>query len=77
MNPNHAIAHNSLGSALAEQGNFEQAIVHFQTSITINPRYLEAHQNLGTIFLILGHPEQSVAHFKIAKEIAMNETLKQ
>ncbi len=77
MNPNHAIAHNSLGSALAEQGNFEQAIVHFHTSITINPRYLEAHQNLGTIFLILGQPEQSIVYFKIAKEIAINEKLKQ
>jgi tetratricopeptide (TPR) repeat protein len=77
VNPNHAIAHNSLGSALAEQGNFEQAIVHFHTSITINPRYLEAHQNLGTMFLILGQPEQSVVYFKIAKELAMNEKLKQ
>ena len=77
MDPNNAIAHNSLGSALGEQGNFKQAIAHFNTAIKINPHYVEAHQNLGTALSILGQPDKSVDHFKIAKELAVNEKLKQ
>ena len=77
MDPNNAIAHNSLGSVLGEQGNFKQAIEHFNTAIKMNPHYVEAHQNLGTALSILGQPDKSVAHFKIAKELAVNEKLKQ
>ena len=77
MDPNNAIAHNSLGSALGEQGNFKQAIAHFNTAIKINPHYVEAHQNLGTALSILGQSDKSVDHFKIAKELAVNEKLKQ
>ncbi len=77
MDPNNAIAHNSLGSALGEQGNFKQAIKHFNTSVKINPHYVEAHQNLGTALSILGQSDKSVDHFKIAKELAVNEKLKQ
>ena len=77
MDPNNAIAHNSLGSALGEQGNFKQAIAHFNTAIKINPHYVEAHQNLGTALSILGQPDKPVDHFKIAKELSVNEKLKQ
>ena len=77
MDPNNAIAHNSLGSALGGQGNLKQAIAHFNTAIKINPRYAEAHQNLSTALSILGQPDKSVDHFKIAKELAVNEKLKQ
>ena len=77
MDPNNAIAHNSLGSALGEQGNFKQAIAHFNTAIKINPHYVEAHQNLGTALSILDQSDKSVDHFKIAKELAVNEKLKQ
>ncbi len=40
------MAHNNLGSTLAQQGSYESAIEHFETAIKIDPNYMDARKNL-------------------------------
>ena len=73
IDPKNAIAHNSLGTTLGKQGDFKQAIAHFNTALKINSRYFHAHQNLGTALSILGKTEKSDYHFKVADDIRVKK----
>ena len=41
------MAHNNLGIALADHGQVDSAIAHYQKALEIKPDYAEAHYNLG------------------------------
>jgi len=44
---NNSLAHNNLGTAYADQGNFETAMGHYREAIRIEPDYAMALFNLG------------------------------
>ena len=46
-NPDCWMAHNNLGNALADRGQVDEAIAHYQKALEIKPDYAEAHNNLG------------------------------
>ena len=41
IQPNHADAHNNLGAAFKELGEYEKSITYFQKAIEIQPNYDE------------------------------------
>jgi tetratricopeptide (TPR) repeat protein len=63
------IAHDSLGDALLQKGNVDEAIVHFQKAVAINPDYAEACYNLGNALLQKGSVDEAMVHFQKAVEI--------
>jgi tetratricopeptide (TPR) repeat protein len=66
------IAHNNLGSALAMDGNFEEAAVQFRNALQVNPSLAEAHRNLGIIFDKTGHAEEAISELQQATDINPN-----
>ena len=49
IDSNSALAHNSLGNVLKDQGNFDEAEVCFKKAIEINPDITNAVNNLGIV----------------------------
>mgnify|MGYP001253362717 FL=1 len=56
-------AHNNLGNALNELGNFEEAIACFTQAIQLKPDYIEAHINLGNALKGLGRREEAILRY--------------
>jgi tetratricopeptide (TPR) repeat protein len=46
LEPDDAVAHNNLGSALARQGHMAEAVAEFLAALRINPKFEAAHANL-------------------------------
>ncbi|MBI4004072.1 MAG: tetratricopeptide repeat protein [Candidatus Omnitrophica bacterium] len=67
--PQNARAHNYLGAALADQGRFEEAIVHYQEAIRLKPGHAFAHNNLGLVLFQLGRVPEALAHYDAALRI--------
>ena len=49
IDPDHATAHNNLGSILRDLGKFDDALTHFDRAIAINPSSAEAHYNRADV----------------------------
>jgi tetratricopeptide (TPR) repeat protein len=63
---NNYIAHESLGNAVLEKGQTEEAIRQFQEAILCKPDYAIAHNNLGKAFLNNGRTEEAIRQFQEA-----------
>ena len=62
----NAIAHNSVGSALAEKGQVEEAIRHYREALGLRPDYADAHVNLGTALGEKGQIEEAIRQYREA-----------
>jgi len=54
------LAQNELGVALAKQGNYDEAFLHFQESIRISPTYVNPYYNWGVALMELGRPGEAI-----------------
>ena len=68
-NPGCWMAHYNLGIVLANEGNIDQAIDHYQDAVALRPAYAEAHYNLGRLLVEQGRVDDAVAHYERAVEI--------
>ena len=68
--PDHAAAHNNLGSALAQQGKWKEAALAHRKALQINPTYANAAENLAAAFLAINLPDQAIEQYEIALKIA-------
>ena len=66
------VAHNNLGFSLAEKGNFDEAIVHYQKAIRIFPGFVYPYINLGFISYKQGNFQEAIFHYKNAIECNSN-----
>jgi len=71
-NPNAWLAHNNLGTALLDQGRFEEAVFHCSEALRINPNHVKIHCALGTALAGQGRPEEAARHFFEAIRIEPN-----
>ena len=69
QNPDCWLAHNNLGLALADRGQFDEAIAHYKKAVDIQPDYPETHCNLGVALASRGQIDEAIAHYKKAIEI--------
>lgn len=63
------LSHNNLGSALAAEGEIEEAAYHFRESLRINPGYHVAHYNLGNAYAGRGKFQEALGHYRAALDI--------
>jgi tetratricopeptide (TPR) repeat protein len=68
-NPAAWIAHNNLGTALAEQGRTDEALAHCRQALRLKPNEAELHNNLGALLTRLGRYEEGIAHLRHALRI--------
>ena len=70
IDPNHAEAHNNLGTLFNNLREKHKAKSCFEKAIEINPNYADAHHNLGTIFHELREKQKAKECYE--KVIAIN-----
>ncbi|MGD0745743.1 MAG: tetratricopeptide repeat protein, partial [Verrucomicrobiota bacterium] len=63
------VAHDSLGIALFQKGNVDEAVAHLQKALEIKPDYALAHNNLGNALLEKGKVDEAIVHYQMALEI--------
>jgi tetratricopeptide (TPR) repeat protein len=65
----NSFADNSLGSALATQGKWDEAIPHFERALQLKPNYADAHYNLGDALATQGKWDEAIPHFERALQL--------
>ena len=68
-NPDCWLAHNNLGTLLANQGHIEEAMEHSQKAIQINPNDSEALNNLGAALAAQGRFDEAIKNYYRAIQI--------
>ena len=58
--PDNAELHDALGTLLAQQEQYDPAVVQFQRAISRDPELASAHYHLGSVFLNQGNPAAAV-----------------
>ena len=69
INPENAEGHNTLGGALLERGNVDEALAEYREALRINPDYDEAHYNLGVALKDQGKLDEAIAEYREALRI--------
>jgi tetratricopeptide (TPR) repeat protein len=65
----NSFAENNLGSALNNQGKWDEATPHFERALQIEPDYPEAQENLGVALVNQGELEEAIQHFDRALQL--------
>jgi tetratricopeptide (TPR) repeat protein len=68
-NPRAFLAHNNLGELLTQQGELDEATVHFEQALGIEPDFAEAHYNMGNVLVQQGRLSEAIGSFRKALEI--------
>ena len=68
-NPASWLAENDLGLTLAKKGETDEAITHFEKSLTLNPANTKAINNLANAYAIKGQTTDAIAEYRKALEI--------
>ncbi len=63
LDTNNPVAHQNLGSTLADQGLLQPAIKHYKMALEIEPRYCPAIFNLGTAYQDIGDKKSAMAQY--------------
>ena len=63
---NNYLAHNSIASALSNEGKNKEAIYHYNHSISIEPNYILTYINKGVIYTKLGQYQLAIENFNEA-----------
>jgi tetratricopeptide (TPR) repeat protein len=68
-NPDCWIFHNNLAAMLADQGQVDEAVAHYQRALALNPNYAEAHNNLANALMARNRINEAIEHYQRAVEI--------
>ena len=66
VEPRSAVAHISLGSVFASEGNLAQAMAHYQQAVEIWPHAADLHTDLGRALLDHGRPAEAREYLRKA-----------
>jgi tetratricopeptide (TPR) repeat protein len=69
IDPGNARAHNSIGVALQQLGQAEEALSHHQQALALSPDMAEAHAGLGNAHRLLGRLEEAAGHYQNALSV--------
>src|SRR5438876_4617729 len=68
--PDDAPLYDALGTLLAQQQQYDPAVVQFQRAISLDPELASAHYHLGSVFLNQGNPAAAVTELTQANDLA-------
>ena len=63
------VLYNLFGAILADQKNFDKAIINYKKSLEINSDYAEGHNNLGSVLYKIGKFSESIDSYQRAIKI--------
>ena len=63
---NNDVAHNGLGVALGQKGQFEEAIRQFREAIRLEPEHADSYNSLGAALGKQGHLDEAIGQFQAA-----------
>jgi len=63
---NNSLAHLNLGTALAQQGRSEEALVEFRETLRLTPGRYQLHNNIGNILDDHARPREAAAEYREA-----------
>lgn len=66
LDERNAEAHDDLGGVLAQLGDADAALTHFQRARELDPSYQKAHHNLGMVYFMKNQSEKALAAVKEA-----------
>jgi tetratricopeptide (TPR) repeat protein len=66
LDPANAVAHQCLGSDFLRNGNYRQAVPHFEAALRVIPSFTEPRVDLGIALSALGRYDEAVAQFQQA-----------
>ena len=75
--PEFIEVHNSLGSALLQEGRVDDAIVEFEYVLRAKPDNPDAHNNFGNAWLEKGRVAEALSHYRRALELRPNFSVAQ
>jgi tetratricopeptide (TPR) repeat protein len=67
--PDAATPHYNLGNAYAKQNRLDEAIIEYNTALSLEPDDAEVHNNLGTAYLRQNRLEEAVHEFLTALKL--------
>ncbi len=67
--PDDAKAHNNLGNALHDLGQFDNAVAEFRRAVELNPKLAEVYHNLGIALNSLGKLNEAATNYRHALKI--------
>jgi Flp pilus assembly protein TadD len=70
---NSARVHYYLAIALCRKGNFDEAIKHLFTVLTLDPKHPDAHNKMGIALLATGKPNEAIKYFNEALRETPNQ----
>ncbi len=77
INPNDAVAHNSLGGVYEDQGKLDEAVREYREALRMNPNFAVAHYNLALAIEATGKHGDALEQWKrylaIARDIPAQE----
>ena len=68
LNPNFDVARFDLGTLLANEGRYDEAIPHLREAVRLEPRSLDSNLSLGMALLFDGQPEEAASWLRAAAE---------
>lgn len=71
--PDSAVAHYNLGTALEQAGTVADASTHYERAVALDPRYAAARVNLGAMRLRQGRLDDAVREFDAAVTLAPDD----
>ncbi len=74
LTANNWVAHIDLGWALEQEGNLDEAMLHYREAIRIAPGHPYAHNNLGYLLALRGRTGEAIAHFREALRLSPGYT---
>ncbi len=75
--PDSALAFNNLGSALVDQGMFDEAQHAFETCLLLDGKSVEARFNLAQLASRMGQTQLAIKHLESAKHQVQNKNQRQ
>jgi Tfp pilus assembly protein PilF len=72
VNPRSALAHNNMGFALAQQGQLNEAVGHYQHALRLRPDYAYTHNNLGLALAMQNKLAEAITAYTAALRLMPN-----